>query len=496
MGALDGVKVLELAGIGPGPFCGMMLADMGADVIRIDRAGSVKEFDKNSPPNDIISRGRKSVGIDLKKPEGRETVLRLVEKSDIFFEGFRPGVAERLGVGPDDCFEKNPALVYGRMTGWGQEGPYANAAGHDINYISLAGVLAHIGRRESGPVPPLNLVGDFGGGGMYLAFGMVCALIEARIQRAKPKQGPRVQKIVTLEGMQPEDYSQLPEFDKLTPMHPFEHIRLELATDPKRLTVRVMDLLTPIGKGQRALIVAPPRTGKTVLLQHIAESVSENHPELELMVMLIDERPEEVTEMTRTVRGEVISSTFDEPASRHVQVAEMVIEKAKRLVEHKKDVVILLDSITRLARAYNTVQPASGKVLTGGVDANALQKPKRFFGAARNVEEGGSLTIIATALIDTGSKMDDVIYEEFKGTGNMEIHLDRRIAEKRVYPAIVISRSGTRREELLTDPTELQKIWLLLKLLHPMDDLEAVEFLLDKLRATKNNAEFFKSMNR
>ncbi|MEJ2177350.1 MAG: transcription termination factor Rho, partial [Gammaproteobacteria bacterium] len=283
-------------------------------------------------------------------------------------------------------------------------------------------------------------------------------------------------------------------FDNLTPLYPDE--RLILENDPANLSTRVIDLAAPVGKGQRALIVAPPRTGKTILLQNIANSITANHPEVYLIVLLIDERPEEVTDMQRTVNGEVISSTFDEPATRHVQVAEMVIEKAKRLVEHKKDVVILLDSITRLARAYNTVAPASGKVLTGGVDANALQRPKRFFGAARNIEEGGSLTILATALIDTGSKMDDVIYEEFKGTGNMEIHLDRRIAEKRVYPAMNINRSGTRREELLTDPVELQKIWLLRKLLHPMDDLQAIEFLIDKLKATKNNAEFIKSMNR
>jgi transcription termination factor Rho len=286
-------------------------------------------------------------------------------------------------------------------------------------------------------------------------------------------------------------------FENLTPLHPNERIRLEQENgSTEDLTGRVIDLIAPIGKGQRGLLVSAPKTGKTVMLQQIAHSITASQPDCVLMVLLIDERPEEVTEMKRTVNGEVISSTFDEPASRHVQVAEMVIEKAKRLVEHRVDVVILLDSITRLARAYNTVQPASGKVLTGGVDANALQKPKRFFGAARNIEEGGSLTIIATALIDTGSKMDDVIYEEFKGTGNSEIHLDRRISDKRVYPAITIGRSGTRREELLTDPAELQKIWLLLKLLHPMEDVEAIEFLLDKLKATKNNAEFFKSMNR
>ena len=286
-------------------------------------------------------------------------------------------------------------------------------------------------------------------------------------------------------------------FENLTPLHPDERIRLEQESGTTEdLTSRVVDLIAPIGKGQRGLLVSAPKTGKTVMLQQIAHSITASQPDCILMVLLIDERPEEVTEMKRTVNGEVMASTFDEPASRHVQIAEMVIEKAKRLVEHKRDVVILLDSITRLARAYNTVQPASGKVLTGGVDANALQKPKRFFGAARNIEEGGSLTIIATALIDTGSKMDDIIYEEFKGTGNSEIHLDRRIAEKRVYPATIIGRSGTRREELLTDPTELQKIWLLRKLLHPMEDVDAIEFLLDKLRATKNNAEFFKSMNR
>ena len=286
-------------------------------------------------------------------------------------------------------------------------------------------------------------------------------------------------------------------FENLTPLHPDERIRLEQESGSSEdLTSRVVDLIAPIGKGQRGLLVSAPKTGKTVMLQQIARSIVASQPDCVLMVLLIDERPEEVTEMKRTVNGEVMASTFDEPASRHVQIAEMVIEKAKRLVEHKRDVVILLDSITRLARAYNTVQPASGKVLTGGVDANALQKPKRFFGAARNIEEGGSLTIIATALIDTGSKMDDIIYEEFKGTGNSEIHLDRRIAEKRVYPATIIGRSGTRREELLTDPTELQKIWLLRKLLHPMEDIDAIEFLLDKLRATKNNAEFFKSMNR
>ena len=283
----------------------------------------------------------------------------------------------------------------------------------------------------------------------------------------------------------------------MTPIFAQERMRLELGNGSKEdITARVIDLTAPIGKGQRALIVAPPKAGKTVLLQNVAHSISANNPEAVLIVLLIDERPEEVTEMRRMVKGEVVASTFDEPAARHVQVAEMVIEKAKRLVEHKRDVVIFMDSITRLARAYNTVVPASGKVLTGGVDANALQRPKRLFGAARNVEEGGSLTIIGTALIDTGSKMDEVIYEEFKGTGNMELHLSRKIADKRVYPAIDVTRSGTRREELLTSPDELQKMWVLRKFLHPMGEIEAMEFLLDKLSMTKTNDEFFGAMTR
>ena len=286
-------------------------------------------------------------------------------------------------------------------------------------------------------------------------------------------------------------------FENLTPLFAEERLTLEQGNgSTEDLTPRIIDLAAPIGKGQRGLIVSPPKAGKTMILQSIAQSITHNHPEVHLIVLLIDERPEEVTEMERSVGGEVISSTFDEPASRHVQVAEMVIERAKRLTEHKKDVVILLDSITRLARAYNTVIPASGKVLTGGVDANALQRPKRFFGAARNIEEGGSLTIIATALVDTGSRMDDVIYEEFKGTGNMELHLDRIIAEKRIYPAININRSGTRREEKLTGDQDLQKIWILRKLLHPMEELAAMEFLLERLKATKNNAEFFDAMKR
>jgi transcription termination factor Rho len=284
-------------------------------------------------------------------------------------------------------------------------------------------------------------------------------------------------------------------FENFTPLFANQKFNLELGNgSTEDITARTIELCAPIGKGQRGLIVSPPKAGKTMLMQNIAQSIAHNHPECYLIVLLIDERPEEVTEMQRSVRAEVISSTFDEPATRHVQVAEMVIEKAKRLVEHKRDVVILLDSITRLARAYNTVIPSSGKVLTGGVDANALQKPKRFFGAARNVEEGGSLTIIATSLIDTGSRMDDVIYEEFKGTGNMEVHLDRRIAEKRIFPAININRSGTRREELLMKPDELQKMWILRKILHPMDELAAMEFLYDKLKVTKTNQEFFSSM--
>ncbi len=316
-----------------------------------------------------------------------------------------------------------------------------------------------------------------------------------------PKEGERyfaLVKVDQVNGESPENtkkYKIL--FENLTPLFPSEHLKMEreIKSD-ENLTGRIIDIIAPVGKGQRGLLVASPKSGKTVMLQHMANAIASNFPDTYLIVLLIDERPEEVTEMQRSVRGEVVSSTFDEPATRHVQVAEMVIEKAKRLVEHRKDVVILLDSITRLARAYNTVVPASGKVLTGGVDANALQRPKRFFGAARNIEEGGSLTILATALIDTGSRMDDVIYEEFKGTGNMEVHLDRRMAEKRIYPPFNVNRSGTRREELLIDPEILQKIWVLRKLLYPMDELEATEFLLDKMRATKNNGEFFDSMKR
>ena len=315
-----------------------------------------------------------------------------------------------------------------------------------------------------------------------------------------PKDGERyfaLLKVDTINYEPPENAKNKVLFENLTPLHAMERLRMERGNgSTEDITARVIDIVSPIGKGQRGLIVSPPKAGKTMMLQNIAQSIASNHPECYLIVLLIDERPEEVTEMQRSVRGEVVSSTFDEPATRHVQVAEMVIEKAKRLVEHKRDVVILLDSITRLARAYNTVAPSSGKVLTGGVDANALQRPKRFFGAARNIEEGGSLTIIATALVDTGSKMDEVIYEEFKGTGNMEVHLDRRIAEKRVYPAININRSGTRREELLTDPDELQKMWILRKFLHSMDDFDAMEFLLARLQATKTNNEFFDAMKR
>ncbi|MDH2432105.1 transcription termination factor Rho [Pokkaliibacter plantistimulans] len=315
-----------------------------------------------------------------------------------------------------------------------------------------------------------------------------------------PKDGERyfaLLKVSEINYDRPEASKNKVLFENLTPLFPNERLLLEQGNgSTEDLTSRVIDLICPIGKGQRALIVSPPKAGKTLMLQTIANSISRNNPECYLIVLLIDERPEEVTEMQRTVRGEVVASTFDEPPARHVQVAEMVIEKAKRLVEHKKDVVILLDSITRLARAYNTVIPSSGKVLTGGVDAHALEKPKRFFGAARNIEEGGSLTIIATALVDTGSKMDDVIFEEFKGTGNAEIHLDRRIAEKRTFPAINIRRSGTRREDLLTSDEELQRMWILRKLLDPMEDAAAIEFVLDKLKDFKTNDEFFLSMKR
>jgi transcription termination factor Rho len=315
-----------------------------------------------------------------------------------------------------------------------------------------------------------------------------------------PKDGERyfaLVKVDKVNGQPPESTKNRILFENLTPLFPDEPLKLEREIKAEEnITGRLIDIIAPIGKGQRGLLVASPKSGKTVLMQHIAHAIAANHPDVVLIVLLIDERPEEVTEMQRSVRGEVVASTFDEPAVRHVQVAEMVIEKAKRLAESKKDVVILLDSITRLARAYNTVVPASGKVLTGGVDANALQRPKRFFGAARNIEEGGSLTIIATALIDTGSRMDDVIYEEFKGTGNMEIHMERRLAEKRVYPALNVNRSGTRKEEMLLEPAILQKVWILRKLLYGMDEIEAMEFLLDKMRQTKNNAEFFDMMRR
>ncbi len=315
-----------------------------------------------------------------------------------------------------------------------------------------------------------------------------------------PKDGERyfaLAKLGTVNGYAPETIKNKIMFENLTPLFPTEPYVLERdIKSEENLTGRIVDIIAPLGKGSRGLLVAAPKSGKTVMMQNIAHALTANYPDATLIVLLIDERPEEVTEMSRTVRGEVVASTFDEPAARHVQVAEMVIAKARRLVEHKKDVVILLDSITRLARAYNTVAPSTGKVLTGGVDAGALQKPKRFFGAARNIEEGGSLTILATALIDTGSRMDDVIYEEFKGTGNMEIHLDRRMAEKRVYPAINVNRSGTRKEELLIKADVLQKTWVLRKLLYPMDDLAAMEFLIDKVRITKNNADFFDSMRR
>ncbi|HEX8832922.1 MAG TPA: transcription termination factor Rho [Abditibacteriaceae bacterium] len=321
--------------------------------------------------------------------------------------------------------------------------------------------------------------------------------VEGQIR--SPKDGERyfaLLKVNTINFEDPEAVRHKVNFDNLTPLYPEERLRMELP-DPtlKDRSARLLDLVAPLGKGQRALIVAPPRTGKTVLLQNIAQSIATNHPECYLIVLLIDERPEEVTDMQRSVRGEVISSTFDEPASRHVQVAEMVIEKAKRLVEHKRDVVILLDSITRLGRAYNTVVPSSGKVLTGGVDANALQRPKRFFGAARNIEDGGSLTIISTALIDTGSRMDEVIFEEFKGTGNSEIILDRKVADKRIFPALDITKSGTRKEELLVEPDILKKMYVLRRILNPMGTIDAMEFLMDKVRQTKTNSDFFDSMN-
>ena len=313
-----------------------------------------------------------------------------------------------------------------------------------------------------------------------------------------PKKGEKYFALIKVSEVnedKPENVRNRIPFSSLTPLHPNERLKLELGNGgTEDITARVIDLVAPFGKGQRGLIVSPPKAGKTMIMQNIASSISINHPDCELIVLLIDERPEEVTEMERTVRGEVISSTFDEPAKRHVQVAEIVIAKAKRLAEQGKNVIILLDSITRLARAYNTVAPSSGKVLTGGVDANALQRPKRFFGAARNIENGGSVTIIATALVDTGSKMDEVIYQEFKGTGNMELHLERRLSEKRIFPAININASGTRREELITEEQELQKMWILRKILHPMDTVEAAEFLIERLRFTKTNEEFFDSM--
>jgi len=312
-----------------------------------------------------------------------------------------------------------------------------------------------------------------------------------------PKEGERYFALLKVETVNFEDPSVARDkilFDNLTPLYPDQRLKLE--TDPDNYSARIMDLMTPVGMGQRGLIVAAPRTGKTMLLQNLANSIARNHPEVVLIVLLIDERPEEVTDMQRSVKAEVVSSTFDEPPQRHIQVAEMVLEKAKRLVEHQREVVILLDSITRLARAYNTVVPASGKILSGGLDANALQRPKRFFGAARNIEEGGSLTIIATALIETGSRMDEVIFEEFKGTGNMEIHLDRKLVEKRIFPSIDINRSGTRKEELLLAPEDLNRIWILRKLLSPLSPVDSMEFLLEKLRGTKNNAEFMAAMNR
>ncbi len=387
-----------------------------------------------------------------------------LRKQDLIFEILR-GRAEKSGM----LFSEGVLEVLPDGFGFLRAPDYNYLAGPDDVYVSPSQIRKfdlHTGDTVSGQIRP-------------------------------PKEGERYFALIKVEAVNfepPERTRGKVFFENLTPLYPQERITLETAGD--NLSARVLDLMAPIGKGQRGLIVAPPRTGKTMLLQNVANSITANHPEVYLIVLLIDERPEEVTDMQRSVRGEVISSTFDEPAQRHVQVAEMVIEKAKRLVEHKKDVVILLDSITRLARAYNTVVPPSGKVLTGGVDSNALQRPKRFFGAARNIEEGGSLTIIATALIDTGSRMDEVIFEEFKGTGNMEIHLDRKLADRRVFPAIDITKSGTRKEELLIPKEDLNRIWVLRKVINPLSPTEAMELLLGKMGKTKSNAEFLAAMSR
>lgn len=413
---------------------------------------------KNTPVSELVKLGEEQMGL--------ENLARL-RKQDIIF-----AILKQHSKSGEDIFGDGVLEILPDGFGFLRSADSSYLAGPDDIYVSPSQI-----RR-------FNLrTGD---------------MIEGKIR--PPKEGERyfaLLKVNQVNDDRPEISRNKILFENLTPLHANYRLHMERGNgSTEDLTARILDLAAPIGKGQRALIVAPPKAGKTMFLQNIAQSITYNYPECILMVLLIDERPEEVTEMQRMVKGEVVASTFDEPAARHVQVAEMVIEKAKRLVEHKKDVVILLDSITRLARAYNTVTPASGKVLSGGVDANALHRPKRFFGAARNVEEGGSLTIIATALVDTGSKMDEVIYEEFKGTGNMELHLSRKIAEKRLFPAIDFNSSGTRKEELLTTPDELQKMWILRKIVHPMGEIEAMEFLIDKLSMTKTNEEFFEAMKR
>lgn len=413
---------------------------------------------KNMPVSDLVKLGEEQMGL--------ENLARL-RKQDIVF-----AILKQHAKSGEDIFGGGVLEILPDGFGFLRSADSSYLAGPDDIYVSPSQI-----RR-------FNLqTGD---------------KIEGKIR--PPKEGERyfaLLKIDQVNDDKPEVSRSKILFENLTPLHANSRLRMERGNgSTEDLTARILDLASPIGKGQRGLIVAPPKAGKTMLLQNIAQSITHNYPDVELIVLLIDERPEEVTEMQRSVKGEVIASTFDEPATRHVQVAEMVIEKAKRSVEHKKDVVILLDSITRLARAYNTVTPASGKILSGGVDANALHRPKRFFGAARNVEEGGSLTIIATALVDTGSKMDEVIFEEFKGTGNMELHLSRKIAERRVFPAIDFQRSGTRKEDLLTTADELQKMWILRKILNPMDEVDAMEFLIDKLMIAKTNEEFFEVMKR
>jgi len=448
--------------------------DRGERGERGDRGGERGERENQQPPRPVgpplslTDLKRKPIAdlVDMADQMGLENMAR-ARKQDIIFALLKKAARNGSDIAGDGVLE---ILQDGFGFLRSSEGSYL--AGPDDIYVSPSQI-----RR-------FNLrTGD-----------TVAGLIRP------PKEGERYFALLKVDHInydRPENAKSKILFENLTPLFPQRRMKMETGSgSTEDITNRCIDLISPVGMGQRGLIVAPPKAGKTMLLQNIAHAITRNNPEVRLIVLLIDERPEEVTDMSRTVRGEVVASTFDEPPSRHVQVAEMVIEKAKRLVEHKHDVVILLDSITRLARAYNTVIPSSGKVLTGGVDAHALEKPKRFFGAARNIEEGGSLTIIATALVETGSKMDEVIFEEFKGTGNMELHLDRRLAEKRVYPALNIKKSGTRREELLTSESELQRMWILRKLLHPMDEIAAMEFLLDKLRETKTNDEFFDLMKR